>query len=105
MIASVGASIVYIVLLSAKERKLPLSIKDALLVGGIILISMVVFAPFNVGDFFIELLPHDDGTQSEGKNIQLGKLFHWYQGIKNDLGLPDFYFTYNQTHGSLHGGI
>src|SRR3989338_6354632 len=45
------------------------------------------------------------GEEGGSQGAQLSTLFHWYQGIKNDPGLPDFYFTYNQTHGSLNGGL
>ena len=56
----------------------------------------VAFAPLNVGEFVIELFSNNSPTLS---HFQIGKLFVWYQGIKNDPGLPDFYFTYNLSHG------
>ncbi len=104
MISSIGASLIFFMLVSIKERQLPFSIKDIWFVPIILVLLVIVFAPFNVGEFVIELTA-SQGSDNAPKTAQFDKLFKWYQGIQNDPGLPDFYFTYNQTHGSLQGGL
>ncbi len=106
LIASSGAMIVYLALLAIKKRKIPFSLRDVLLALGILSVISAAFAPFNVGEFLIEVNPfHSEGGSAEKKPLEFQKLFHWYQGIRNDPGLPDFYFTYNQSHGTLAGGL
>ena len=99
MIASAGALIAYNLILSIKNRKIPFSFKH--LIISIILFAVVssAFAPLNVGEFFSSLA--EKQSESQGSAFQFDKLFKWYQGIKGDPGIPDFYFTYNETHGSL----
>src|SRR3989338_4996244 len=102
MIASIGALIVFSLILIIKNRKIPFKISHAVI--AIILLAFVsaVFAPLNVGEFFAEITARNGASPNY---LQFDKLFKWYQGIKNDPGLPDFYFTYNKTHGSLEGGL
>lgn len=101
MIASIAALMIFILLIAIKGKKLPFRIKH--LIIPIILFAFIsaAFAPLNVGEFFTSL----SEKQSDVKSYQFDKLFKWYQGIKNDPGLPDFYFTYNKTHGSLQNGL
>jgi len=99
LIASLGALIIFSLILLIKTRKIPFNLKHLTIAFVLFAFVCVIFAPFNVGAFFSELTT----PQSAGavKNFQFDKLFKWYQGIKNDPGLPDFYFTYNMAHGSL----
>jgi hypothetical protein len=103
MIASIGATLMFGLFAAIKDRKLPFSPKDAWVVPAVLVVLAISLAPFNVGEFLVELTT-PQGTPGEPRELQFDKLFKWYQGIKNDPGLPDFYFTYNQTHGSLKGG-
>ncbi len=107
MIASIGASLIFLALLAVKHRRIPFSFRDVGITIALLATIAVAFAPFNVGEFLIEVNPLGTGEPgpAEKKPLELGKLFKWYQGIKNDPGLPDFYFTYNQSHGSLDGGL
>ncbi len=102
LIASISALIAFNLILLVKYRKIPFNFKHAFIAFIIFTIISSLFAPFNVKDFLNSLLP---SGQKEDKSIEIDKLFKWYQGIKNDPGLPDFYFTYNRTHGSLNGGV
>ncbi|MBS3105496.1 glycosyltransferase family 39 protein [Candidatus Woesearchaeota archaeon] len=101
MIASVAALIIFVAILIFKDKKIPFSIKH--LIISVILFAFVsaAFAPLNIGEFFSSL----GEKQSNAQSFQFDKLFKWYQGIKNDPGLPDFYFEYNKAHGSLQGGL
>lgn len=100
MIASAGALTVLSLILMAKNRKMPFSIKHLAAATIIFAFIAAAFAPLNVGEFFVEITTSQ--AKPEGKtSFQFDKLFRWYQGIKNDPGLPDFYFTYNKSHGSL----
>ncbi|MBI3027438.1 glycosyltransferase family 39 protein [Candidatus Woesearchaeota archaeon] len=101
MVASAGALIAYCIFLAIKKRKLPFNIKHALIPIVLFVLVSSAFAPLNVGEFVQELASKQQSSSGESKGFQLDKLFKWYHGIKNDPGLPDFYFTYNQTHGSL----
>lgn len=103
MVASSAAIILFILYFLIKERKIPFNIKHAAFSFiGFILVSSL-FAPFNIGEFVEGVAKKQDA--SESSTLELHKLFKWYQGIKGDGGLPDFYFTYNLTHGSLQGGL
>lgn len=102
LIASAGALIMFSFILLVKDRKIPFSIKHIYLPVALFAAIIVLFAPLNVGEFFKELFT---GQQADGKSYQLDKLFKWYHGIKNDPGLPDFYFTYNKSHGSFEDGL
>ena len=103
MIASVGALIAYLLVLLIKNRKIPFNVKHSVIAVVLFALVSAAFAPFNVGEFFVELTSKQE--QSATKTFQFDKLFKWYQGIKNDPGLPDFYFTYNESHGSLQNGL
>jgi hypothetical protein len=103
MIASIGATLMFGLFVAIKDRTLPFSFKDVWVVPVVLVLLAISLAPFNVGEFVIELTT-PQGTSGEQREFQFDKLFKWYQGIKNDPGLPDFYFTYNKTHGSLQGG-
>ncbi len=103
LIASAGALILYSLTLIVKNRKMPFSIKHASIAAAIFIAVCVAFAPLNIGEFIVELTSKQD--TGAAKILQLDKLFKWYQGIKNDPGLPDFYFTYNGAHGSLQDGL
>ncbi len=111
LIASVAALIIFSLILLIKNKKIPFNIKH--LITAVILFALVsvISAPFNVGEFLVELTTKQEssagggggvaggGTDGAG-NLQLDKLFRWYHGIKNDPGLPDFYFRYPTSHGS-----
>ena len=104
MIAAIGASLFFVLFLIIRDRKIPFSFRDMAIGIGMLIAVAVAFAPFNVGEFVMELLPQG-GSGGQTQPPQYAKLFQWYQGISNDPGLPDFYFTYNKTHGSLDGGL
>lgn len=104
MVAAIGASLFFLLFLAIRDRTLPFSFRDMAIGIGVLIAVAVAFAPFNVGEFAAELLPQG-GSGGEKQPPQYAKLFQWYQGISNDPGLPDFYFTYNKTHGSLDGGL
>jgi len=101
LIVSVATLIIYSLFIIIKTKKIPFNIKHVLI--AIVLFSAIsaLSAPLNIGEFFASI------TQTGGgdKGLQLDKLFKWYQGIKGDGGLPDFYFTYNKTHGSFQEGL
>ncbi len=101
MVASAGALIAITILFAAKNKRLMLNVKHLILAVIIFLAITSAFAPFNVGEFWHELLGGDD---SSGQNFNIGKLFKWYH-IQHDEGLPDFYFQYDKAHGSLNDGI
>ena len=103
MIASAGALIIFSLVLLVKNRKIPFSIKHLALAVVLLAFVSAAFAPLNIGEFFVELTTKQPASNE--KTFQFDKLFKWYQGIKNDPGLPDFYFTYNKTHGSLQDGL
>lgn len=101
LVASAGAMIITTALFAIKHKKLFFNLKHT---AAAILIFFAVtsaFAPFNVGEFWHELL---SGDESPTSHSNLGKLLKWYH-IQKDEGLPDFYFTYSKTHGSFNGGI
>lgn len=102
MIASISALIIFSIILIIKNRKIPFNIKH--LTIAIVLFAFVsaIFTPLNIGEFFVELTNKQESPKT---GPQFDKLFRWYPDIKNDPGLPDFYFTYNQTHGSLQKGF
>jgi len=103
MLASIGAMMFFSLFLIIKNRKIPFSFKHVA-IGAIITVSVLfLFAPLNIWEFF-DQISQSSSAPRDGKTYQFDKLFKWYQGIKNDPGLPDFYFTYNRTHGSLDGG-
>ena len=102
LIASLGALIILIFMLIIKNKKIPFNFKHVIATVILFIFVSAAFAPLNVGDFFFELVT---GRDKEQKEFQFDKLFKWYHGIKGDPGLPDFYFTYNKTHGSLEGGM
>lgn len=104
LVASAGALIVFSLILMIKNRKMPFSLKHLIVSVILLALIMVLFAPLNVGEFFGELSTKQGG-QEAAKTTQLDKLFMWYHGIKNDPGLPDFYFTYDKTHGSFEDGL
>jgi len=99
MIASAGTLILYNLILLIKNKKIPFNYKH--LIISVVLFAAVssVFAPLNIGEFFSSLV--EKQSEAQGSALQFDKLFKWYQGIKGDPGLPDFYFTYNESHGSL----
>ena len=101
MIASAGALIIFNIILFAKDKRLSIDAKHAFLAFALFAALSAALAPLNIGEFFVELAKPGD---SDG-GLQFDKLFKWYHGIRNDPGLPDFYFTYNMTHGSLAGGF
>jgi len=98
MIASILALIIFTIVLSIKRKKIPVNIKHALFAASVFIALSLIAAPLNIGEFFSQLTSKEEGTKT---GLQLDKLFKWYQGIKNDPGLPDFYFTYNKSHGTL----
>ncbi len=106
MIASIVPCGIFFVARSLKEKKLP---SGWLNWGhfGVALATFFtvffVFAPLNFGEFLYELTHPEAPIENQG--IQLDKIFKWYHGIKNDPGLPDFYFTYNLSHGTLKGSL
>jgi len=102
LIASAGALIALSLILLVRDKKIPFSFKHLLISVILFLLISAAFAPFNFGSFFIELTT---GQPEQVKSYQLDKLFRWYQGIKNDPGLPDFYFKYNNSHGSLNNSL
>ncbi len=98
LIASIGALATFLAILIVKWKKLPFKTSHLFLSILIFALVSAAFAPFNIGEFFYEMGGGDDsGSQ---RQIQLGKLFDWYH-VKNDAGLPDFYFMYKTAHGSL----
>lgn len=101
LVASAGAIIIATVLFTIKHKKLFFNLKHTLAAILIFFAITSLFAPFNVGEFWHELLS-GDGTPAGQNN--LGKLFKWYH-IQKDEGLPDFYFTYSKTHGSFNESI
>ena len=103
MIASIAASFFFLAFLWIREKKPPFSFAHASLSACMLIGLSLLFAPFNVGEFITEMMPSGDGGDQQP--LQLQKLLQWYQGIQNDPGLPNFYFTYNQTHGSFEGGF
>ena len=104
LIASVASIIIYAIVLSIRYRKFPFSMKHMGIALAIFLGVSMLLAPFNFGEFAYELFLSDKGGTPAG-DPALIKLLQWYQGIKNDPGIPSFYFTYNLTHGSLQGGL
>jgi len=107
MIASIGALVIFSLIMLAKNKKFPFSIKHLAVAFILFWIVSAAFAPFNIGNFFANLVAKQPANyrQSEGNNFQFDKLFKWYQGIKNDAGLPDFYFEYDKVHGSFQENI
>ena len=99
LIASSGAIIIFAFVLFIKYGKIPFNIKHVFLAIILFLFISAIFAPLNFQNFFSELTTKQ-GIKDK-KNFQFDKLFKWYHGIKNDPGLPDFYFTYNKSHGSF----
>ena len=101
MIASAASLIIFVAIVIFKDKKMPFSAKH--LIASVVLFAFVsaAFAPLNIGEFFSSL----GEKQSNAKSFQFDKLFKWYQGIKNDPGLPDFYFEYNKAHGSLQNSL
>lgn len=96
MFASFGALLIFCLVLVVKYKKMPFSVRHFLISVFIFAFISAIFTPFNVGEFFYEL-----GTKQEGKKeLQIDKLFKWYQGIHNDPGLPNFYFSYSSAHGT-----
>ncbi|MBS3126406.1 hypothetical protein J4453_03140 [Candidatus Woesearchaeota archaeon] len=105
LIASAAALIVYTIVLAVRHKRLPFSLKQASLAGLLFLGVCILLAPFNFGEFVVELFFSDKGGGAPSEGSKFMRLFWWYQGIKNDPGIPSFYFTYNLTHGSLNGGL
>lgn len=102
LIASISTLAILSFILLIKNKKMPFNIKHLIIAIFLFSLVSVLLAPLNIGEFFHELTAKQDNNE---KTFQFAKLFEWYQGIKNDPGLPDFYFTYNQSHGSLQGGL
>jgi 4-amino-4-deoxy-L-arabinose transferase-like glycosyltransferase len=102
MMASIGALLVFIIAMWVKTKRIPFDIKHSLFAFLLFAAVSSALAPLSIGEFFIELVGGED-EQAAGMRLDL--LFKWYQGIKNDPGLPDFYFTYNNSHGTLTGGL
>ncbi len=94
-----GATLLFATLfLWIKHRKFPVTLPD---VGVSLLIFLIIsfaFAPLNTSEFFVELVKREP-SQSQ-MSPQFHRLFTWYH-IRNDEGIPDFYFTYKNSHGSL----
>ncbi|MBI1935302.1 glycosyltransferase family 39 protein [Candidatus Woesearchaeota archaeon] len=103
MIASIGALALYSAFLAIRYKKIPFKIKHFILSFIILVAIASAFAPFNIGEFFSELFAKQETATA--KSFQFDKLLKWYHGIKNDPGLPDFYFEYDKVHGSLEGGL
>ncbi len=102
MIASIGTLAVFSAILSAKNRKISFSIKHAIIAVILFAAVSAAFAPFNAAEFFSGLTEKQSEAQQP---YQFDKLFKWYHGIKGDPGLPDFYFTYDKTHGTFKDTI
>jgi hypothetical protein len=99
--ASSATIIIFTGLLFAKEKKLPFNFKDVAVSIAIFFGLSLAAAPLNMGEFFTEIYKTGAGEESSGWD--LGILFSWYQDSSKYLGLPDFYFHYNTSHGDING--
>ena len=102
LMASVITLIFYTIVLWVKYKKRPFCIKNSLIALALFAVVCVAFAPYNLGEFFSQLTSTPDEAP---KGAQFQKLFQWYQGIKNDPGLPDFYFSYPGSHGGMQDAL
>ena len=104
LIASLMVLIIYSLILSIKEKKIIFDFKHILIAIFIFIFVSYIFAPLNLPEFVLEMA---GGSTGEGeKALGFSALFHWYPEASRAVGsLPDFYFHYNQAHGSVEGGL
>lgn len=100
-IASSGTIIIFTGLLLIKEKKLPFNFKHFFIVLVLFFVVSITLTPLNIGEFFGEIYRTGSGKTDKW---DLGILFRWYQDSAKYLGLPDFYFHYNTSHGDINGG-
>ncbi|HLG24628.1 MAG TPA: DUF6541 family protein [Candidatus Nanoarchaeia archaeon] len=99
MIVSVATIAVFSLVVLIKDRKIFFEFKHTIGAALVIIILSALLAPFNFGEFFSQV---SEGSSGGKEPLHLEKLFSWYH-IKNDPGIPDFYFQYGKVHGSLIG--
>ncbi len=102
LIASITILIIYSIILIIKEKRIILELKHLFISILLFLSIAYIFAPFNFPEFVFEAASGSTGD----KPLGLGALFHWYPEAERSAGgIPEFYFYYNQAHGSPENGL
>ncbi|MEK6808140.1 MAG: DUF6541 family protein [Nanoarchaeota archaeon] len=106
---SIAFIIIYSGIILLIKKKLPFKIRDIMALGFLVIILIVILAPFQLGFLIRNIGPSKESAQAGGefgfKPENIGRLFHWFKvDEKYFSGLPPNYFSYKYIYGGERRG-